>query len=35
MLRTISELWTERFYGELRRLADENDLQWMIEPYFS
>ncbi|MHC4402341.1 MAG: glycosyl hydrolase [Planctomycetota bacterium] len=34
MLRTISELWIERFYGELRRLADENDLQWMIEPYF-
>lgn len=35
MLRTISELWIERFYGELRRLADENGLQWMIEPYFS
>ncbi len=34
MLRTISELWTERFYGELRRLADANGLQWMIEPYF-
>jgi hypothetical protein len=35
MLRTISELWTERFYGELRRQADANGLQWMIEPYFS
>ena len=34
MLRTISELWIERFYGELRRLADANGLQWMIEPYF-
>lgn len=34
MLRTISELWIERFYGELRRIADENQLQWMIEPYF-
>jgi len=35
MLRTISELWVERFYGELRRLADENQVQWMLEPYFS
>jgi len=34
MLRTVSELWIERFYGELRKLADENQLQWMIEPYF-
>lgn len=34
MLRTISELWTERFYGELRRLAAENRLEWMLEPYF-
>ncbi len=35
MLRTISELWIERFYGTLRQLADENQLQWMIEPYFA
>lgn len=35
MLRTISELWIERFYGELRRLADENQIQWILEPYFS
>ena len=35
MLRTISELWIERFYGELRRLAEENNLEWMIEPYFA
>lgn len=34
MLRTISELWIERFYGTLRHIADENQLQWMIEPYF-
>jgi hypothetical protein len=34
MLRTISELWVERFYGELRRLAEAHQLQWMLEPYF-
>ncbi|MGA2660903.1 MAG: glycosyl hydrolase [Verrucomicrobiota bacterium] len=34
MLRTVSELWLERFYGELRRLAEEHQLQWMLEPYF-
>ena len=34
MLQTVSDLWLERFYGEIRRFADENDLQWMIEPYF-
>lgn len=34
MLRTVSELWIERFYGALRKLAEENGLQWMIEPYF-
>ena len=34
MLRTISELWAERFQGALRKLADENELEWMTEPYF-
>jgi len=34
MLRTISELWAERFQGTLRQLADENGLEWMTEPYF-
>ena len=34
MLWTISELHTERFHGELRRLADENKVIWMTEPYF-
>ncbi|MCP4310475.1 MAG: hypothetical protein GY790_04375 [Bacteroidetes bacterium] len=34
MLRTISELWTERFQGTLRKLADENGIEWMTEPYF-
>ena len=34
MQRTISELWAERFHGTLRRLADENDVGWMTEPYF-
>lgn len=34
MLRTISELWIERFYGTLQQLAKENQLQWMVEPYF-
>jgi len=34
MLQTISELWAERFHGELRRLGDAYDLDWMIEPYF-
>ena len=34
MLRTTSELWVERFYGELRRLAEAHQLQWMLEPYF-
>jgi len=33
MLRTISELWAERFHGELRRLGDAHDLEWMTEPY--
>ena len=34
MVRTISELWAERFHGTLRRLADEHGLEWMNEPYF-
>lgn len=34
MMRTISELMDERFYRKLRSLADENDVEWMIEPYF-
>lgn len=34
MLRTISELWAERFQGTLRKLADENGLQWLTQPYF-
>lgn len=34
MQRTISELWTERFHETLRRLGDDNDLDWLIEPYF-
>jgi len=34
MLRTISELWTERFQGTLRQLADEHGITWMTEPYF-
>ena len=34
MLRTISELWAERFHGTLRKLADEHGLQWMTEPYW-
>ncbi len=34
MLQVISELWLERFYAEIRRFADAEALQWMIEPYF-
>jgi hypothetical protein len=34
MLRVISDLWLERFYGEIRRFADAHGIQWMIEPYF-
>jgi hypothetical protein len=34
MTRTISELIAERFHGKLRSLADENNVEWMIEPYF-
>jgi hypothetical protein len=35
MSRTISDLWAERFQGTLRKLADENGLQWMTEPYWN
>jgi hypothetical protein len=34
MLRVISQLWLERFYAEIRRFADAEDLQWMLQPYF-
>lgn len=34
MRQTISDLHTERFHGELRRLADKNGLVWMTEPYW-
>ncbi len=34
MTRTISELTAERFHKKLRDLADENGVEWMIEPYF-
>lgn len=34
MTRTISELTAERFHKKLRALADENGVEWMIEPYF-
>ncbi|RCH55359.1 hypothetical protein DJ568_09265 [Mucilaginibacter hurinus] len=34
MQQTITELHTERFYSELRRLADVNGLTWMTEPYW-
>jgi len=33
MIRTISELTAECFHGKLRSLADENDVEWMTEPY--
>lgn len=31
---TISEITSERFHGKLRSLADEYNVEWMIEPYF-
>ncbi|MBE0655788.1 MAG: hypothetical protein IH594_18450, partial [Bacteroidales bacterium] len=34
MMRTISELWEERFHGTLQQLADEHQITWMTEPYF-
>lgn len=34
MQRTISELYAERFHGKLQQLADENNLEWLLEPYF-
>ncbi|MEO6150234.1 MAG: glycosyl hydrolase [Mucilaginibacter sp.] len=34
MRQTISDLLTDRFYGELRRLADANKMTWMTEPYW-
>ncbi|MDR0394843.1 MAG: hypothetical protein LBH77_06765 [Tannerella sp.] len=35
MYRTISELHAERFHGELQKIAEENGLEWLLEPYFS
>ncbi len=34
MLQVVSDLWLERFYGEIRRFAEEHELRWMVEPYF-
>lgn len=34
MAQTISDLTSERFHGQLRRLANKNNLVWMTEPYF-
>jgi hypothetical protein len=34
MLRVISDLWLERFYGEIKEFAETNDVQWMVEAYF-
>jgi len=33
MLLTCADLTAERFHGELRRLAEQNGLLWMNEPY--
>jgi hypothetical protein len=35
MRKTVSELYQERFHGSLRKIADENNLEWLLEPYFS
>jgi hypothetical protein len=35
MSRTISELWAERFHGELGRISKEHGITWMTEPYFA
>ncbi|MCL5743974.1 MAG: hypothetical protein M1541_08605 [Acidobacteria bacterium] len=34
MQQVITELWLERFYAEIKRFAEANNIQWMIEPYF-
>ena len=34
MRRTVSELHEERFHKELHKIAEENDLEWLLEPYF-
>ncbi|MHB8901126.1 MAG: glycosyl hydrolase [Thermoguttaceae bacterium] len=34
MLQVVSQLWLERFYGEIRRFAESSGLEWMVEPYF-
>ena len=34
MYVVVSALWIDRFYGEIRRFADEQGLRWFIEPYF-
>jgi hypothetical protein len=34
MQRTISELYEERFHGTLQKIADENNLEWLLEAYW-
>jgi hypothetical protein len=34
MLQVVSDLWLERFYGEIKRFAEANGINWMVEPYF-
>jgi hypothetical protein len=34
MQRTVSELYKERFHGALRKIADENNLEWLLEAYW-
>lgn len=34
MHKTISELYEERFHKQLQKIADENNLEWLLEPYF-
>lgn len=34
MKKTISELWQERYYAHLQRLADRYQLNWHLQPYW-
>ena len=34
MQQVVSDLWLERFYGEIKRFAEANNVLWMIESYF-
>ena len=34
MEQVVSDLWSERFYAEIKRYAVANGIQWMVEPYF-